>query len=79
MRKSFPLGGFLTAYEEVVVLKPYKNQQKNISLSSTIAQNFDFDFFLAISKDQSLVEEEVVKALNIALEYFLQINGDGFL
>jgi hypothetical protein len=80
LRKSFPLGAFLTAYEEIVALNPVKTSKSpNKSSMSPIAQYFDFEFLIVISKDQSLVEEEVTKTLNVALEYFMQINGDCFL
>lgn len=61
MRKSFPLGAYLTCYEDIVALNPIiskkdcKKTTTNQSLSP-IAQHFDFDFLMAISKDQSLVE-----------------------
>ncbi len=57
MKKSFPLGAFLTAYEDIVALQPIstKPSKKPLSPTSPIAQHFDFDLLLVISKDQSLV------------------------
>ncbi len=57
MRKSFPLGAFLTSYEEIVALHPINSKptQKSPINISPIAQHFDFNFLIAISKDQSLV------------------------
>lgn len=69
MKKSFPLGCFLTVYEEIVTK----------SSAVPIAQSIDFELLLIISKDQSLLDDEVIKALNVAFQYFTQINGDCFV